>query len=37
MELGFVIAAIEEGGLSFIYFVVMVVVIYVALLITIAR
>jgi hypothetical protein len=37
MELGFVIAAIEEGGLSFIYFVVMMVVIYVALLITIAR
>ena len=37
MDLGFVIAAIEEGGLSFIYFVVMLVVIYVALLITIAR
>jgi hypothetical protein len=37
MDLGFVIAAIEEGGLSFILFTVMVVVIFVAMLITIAR
>lgn len=32
-----VIAAVEEGGLSFILFAVMVVAIWVALLITIAR
>jgi hypothetical protein len=37
MDLGFVIAAIEEGGLSFILFTVMVVVIFIAMLITIAR
>jgi hypothetical protein len=37
MDLGFVIAAIEEGGLSFILFTVMVVIIFVAMLITIAR
>jgi hypothetical protein len=37
MDLGFVIAAVEEGGLSFILFTVMVVVIFVAMLITIAR
>jgi hypothetical protein len=37
MDLGIVIAAIEEGGLSFIYFVAMLVVIFVALLITIPR
>jgi hypothetical protein len=35
--LSFVVAGIEEGGLSFILFSVMVVVIFVAMLITIAR
>jgi hypothetical protein len=37
MDLGFVIAAIEEGGASFIFFVAMLVVVFVALLITIPR
>jgi hypothetical protein len=37
MDLGFVIAAVEEGGLSFILFTVMVVVIFIAMMITIAR
>lgn len=37
MDWGVVIAAIEEGGLSFIWFVVMLVVIFVAMLVTIAR
>jgi hypothetical protein len=37
MDLGFVIAAIEEGGLSFILFTVMVVIIFIAMMITIAR
>jgi hypothetical protein len=32
-----VVAAIEEGGLSFILFAVMVIAIFVALLVTIAR
>jgi hypothetical protein len=35
--LGFIVAGIEEGGLSFILFSAMVVVIFVAMLITIAR
>jgi hypothetical protein len=35
--LGFIVAGIEEGGLSFILFSVMVVAIFVAMLITIAR
>ncbi len=35
--LGLIVAAIEEGGLSFILFTVMVIVIYVAMFITIAR
>ncbi len=35
--LGLIVAAIEEGGLSFILFTVMVIVIYIAMLITIAR
>lgn len=33
----FVIAAIEEGGIAWIWFGVMVIAIYVALLVTIAR
>jgi hypothetical protein len=37
MEWAPVIAAIEEGGLSFVWFVVMVVAIFVAMLVTIAR
>ena len=37
MDVGVVIAAIEEGGLSFIWFTVMVVVIFIAMLFTIAR
>lgn len=37
MDIGFVVAAIEEGGLSFIWFTVMVVAIFIALLFTIAR
>jgi hypothetical protein len=37
MDLGFVIAAVEEGGLSFILFTVMVVIIFIAMMITIAR
>ncbi len=37
MDIGAVVAAIEEGGLSFIWFVVMVVAIYIAMLFTIAR
>ena len=32
-----VIAAIEEGGLSWIYFVLMIIAVYVALMVTIAR
>jgi hypothetical protein len=35
--LGFIVAAVEEGGLSFILFSVMVVLVFVAMLITIAR
>jgi hypothetical protein len=35
--LGLIVAAVEEGGLSFILFSVMVVVVFVAMLITIAR
>jgi hypothetical protein len=35
--LAFIVAGIEEGGLSFILFSVMVVVVFVAMLITIAR
>jgi hypothetical protein len=35
--LGLIVAAVEEGGLSFILFAVMVVVVFVAMLITIAR
>ncbi len=37
MDPGVVIAAIEEGGLSFILFAAMVVVIFVVMLFTIAR
>lgn len=37
MDLVPVVAAIEEGGLSFILFTVMVVAIFIALLFTIAR
>jgi hypothetical protein len=37
MDWGPVIGAIEEGGLSFIWFVVMVVVIFVVMLVSIAR
>jgi hypothetical protein len=37
VDLGFVVAAIEEGGTAFIWFVVMLVLVFVALLITIAR
>jgi hypothetical protein len=37
MDWGPVIAALEEGGLSFIWFVVMVVAVFVAMLVTIAR
>lgn len=37
MDVGSVVAAIEEGGLSFIWFTVMVVAIFIALLFTIAR
>ena len=37
MDPGLVIAAIEEGGLSFILFTVMMVVIFVVMLFTIAR
>jgi hypothetical protein len=37
MDVGFVVAAVEEGGLSFILFAVMVIAVYIALLITIAR
>ena len=37
MDWGVVIAAIEEGGLSFIWFVVMMVAIVVAMFVTIAR
>jgi hypothetical protein len=37
MELTAVIAAIEEGGLSFILFVAMVVVVFVVLWLTVAR
>jgi hypothetical protein len=37
MDIGFVIAAVEEGGLSFIFFIAMLVAIYIAMLITIAR
>jgi hypothetical protein len=35
--LGLIVAAVEEGGLSFILFSVMVVAVFVAMLITIAR
>jgi hypothetical protein len=35
--LGFIVAAVEEGGLSFILFTVMVLAVFVAMLITIAR
>jgi hypothetical protein len=35
--LGVIVAAIEEGGLSFILFSVMVIVVFVAMVITIAR
>jgi hypothetical protein len=37
VDWGVVIAAIEEGGLSFIWFVVMMVAIVVAMFVTIAR
>jgi hypothetical protein len=37
VDLAPVIAAIEEGGLSFILFVAMVVVVFIAMLITLAR
>lgn len=37
MDIGTIVAAIEEGGTSFIWFVVMVVAIYIAMLFTIAR
>jgi hypothetical protein len=37
MGMELVIAAIEEGGIAWIWFTVMVVAIYVALLVTIAR
>jgi hypothetical protein len=35
--LGFVVAAVEEGGLSFILLTVMIVVVFVAMMITIPR
>jgi hypothetical protein len=35
--LGMIVAAVEEGGLSFILFTVMVLAVFVAMLITIAR
>jgi hypothetical protein len=35
--LGFIVAAVEEGGLSFILFTAMVLAVFVAMLITIAR
>jgi hypothetical protein len=35
--LGIIVAAIEEGGLSFILFSLMVIVVFVAMVITIAR
>jgi hypothetical protein len=34
---GLIVAAVEEGGLSFILFSIMVIVVFVAMLITIAR
>jgi hypothetical protein len=37
MDFGVVIAAVEEGGLSFIFFIAMLVAIYIAMLITITR
>lgn len=37
MDVMTVVAAIEEGGLSFIYFTVMVVAIFIAFLVTMAR
>jgi hypothetical protein len=37
MDIGPVVAAIEEGGLSFIWFTVMVVVVFIAMLITIPK
>jgi hypothetical protein len=35
--LGIIVAAVEEGGLSFILFAAMVIVVFVAMVITIAR
>lgn len=35
--LGFVVAAVEEGGLSFILLTVMIVIVFVAMMITIPR
>lgn len=37
MDVGTVMAAVEEGGLSFIFFAVMVVAIFIAMFFTIAR
>jgi len=37
MDVGTVIAAVEEGGFSFIFFAVMVVAIFIAMFFTIAR
>lgn len=37
MDVGPVVAAIEEGGLSFILFAVMIIVVLIAMFITIAR
>ncbi len=37
MDAGIIVAAVEEGGLSFIWFAVMVLAIFIALFFTIAR
>ena len=37
MDLGLVVAAIEEGGTSFIWFVVMLVAVWIALMVTVSR